>query len=183
MLICLWPWDDEPCERPPRNPYACLCLIHLSQVDQMFKERFRRLPYHLYPGVRYTLGELEEEGILTMEQTAIDHRGMDRVLGNVDQFPELAAIIGAIFSHTRNFTLPNGTKLGTRILANGACFAVDYQGRRYIEQNRHKPSPEGERARAGARIIWVIQTHNDEGKPLSPNLWIGKIEDGIVRLK
>lgn len=119
-----------------------------------------------------------------MAETQIDHRGMDRVLGNVDQFPELAAIIGAIFSKVRFFSLPDGTRCRTKIMANGECFAVDHQYRRYIEQNRTKPGPEGRRAREGARIVWVLQTHDDQtGRPLPKSQWLGKIEDGIVRMR
>lgn len=118
-----------------------------------------------------------------MAQAAIDHRGMDKVLGNVDQFPELAAIVGAIFSKVRYFTLPDGTRVQTKVMASGACMGVDHRGRRYIEQNPNKGSAEAQRARSGARIVWVIQTHDDQMRPLSPNKWIGKIEDGIVRMR
>jgi len=118
-----------------------------------------------------------------MSQAAIDHRGMDKVLGNVDRFPELAAIVGAIFSKVRYFTLPNGTRCQTKVMASGNCFGVDHQGCRYIEQNRNKQSDEAARARAGARIVWVIQTHDKQNRPLAKNLWIGKIEDGIVRMR
>lgn len=119
-----------------------------------------------------------------MSRSAIDHRGMDRDLGCVDNYPELASIVGAIFSKVRFFSLPDGTRLRTKIMANGQCFAVDHKGRRYVEQNRTKNSPEGKRAREGARIVWVIQTHDDTtGQPLSPNRWIGKVEDGIVRMR
>ena len=119
-----------------------------------------------------------------MPQTAIDHRGMNNVLGNVDQYPELAAIVGAIFSKVRYFQLPDGSRCQTKVMANGECFGVDHGNRRYIEQNRRKKSAEAERARDGARIVWVIQTHNDTTRrPLNPNKWVGKIEDGIVRLR
>lgn len=118
-----------------------------------------------------------------MSQTAIDHRGMNKVLGNVDQFPELAAIVGAIFSKVRYFTLPNGERVQVKVMAGGQCFAVDHQGRRYVEQNSTKGSPEAKRARHGARIVWVIQTHDRNNQPLNPNKWIGKIEDGLVRMR
>jgi len=114
----------------------------------------------------------------------VDHRGMDRVLGNIDRYPPLAAIVGAIFSKVRYFSLPDGTRLRTKIMANGQCFAVDHQHRRYVEQNRTSNSPEASRVRNGARIVWVIQTHNDTtGQPLDPHLWVGKIEDGLVRMR
>lgn len=118
-----------------------------------------------------------------MPEAAIDHRGMDNVLGNVDQYPELAAIVGAIFSKVRYFSLPNGQRVQTKVMAGGYCFAVDHQGRRYIEQNPKKDSDEARRVRAGARIVWVIQTHDNQNRPLNPNKWVGKIEDGIVRMR
>jgi hypothetical protein len=118
-----------------------------------------------------------------MAQTQIDHRGMDRVLGNVDQFPELAAIVGAIFSKVRFFSLPSGARVSTKVMAGGACIGVDHEGIRYVEQNPNKTSPEAARARKGARIVWVIRTHDAQGKPLEPNQWIGKVEDGIVRMR
>lgn len=123
-----------------------------------------------------------------MSQKQIDHRGMDRVLGPLNNFPDLAAIVGAIFSHVKFFSLPDKTRLSTKIMAGGLCFAVDHDGIRYVEQNPRKQSPEAERARNGAKIVWVIQTHRRDttnGKliALEPNQWIGKIEDGIVRMR
>ena len=118
-----------------------------------------------------------------MSQSAVDHRGMDQALGNVDRFPELAAIVGAIFSKVRHFDLPNGTRCQTKVMASGHCIGVDYAGVRYVEQNRNKNSPEAARARAGASIVWVIRTHDAQGRSLEPNQWIGKIEDGIVRMR
>jgi hypothetical protein len=109
---------------------------------------------------------------------------MNNVLGNVDQFPQLAAIVGAILSKVRYFTLPDGTRVQTKVMANGDVMGVDHACRRYVAQNRNKNSPEGKRAREGATIIWVIQTHNDQTRqPLNPNKWVGKIEDGIVRMR
>jgi len=117
-----------------------------------------------------------------MAQTQeINHRGMDKVLGDVDQFPELATIVKAIFSKVFYFDLPSGRRHRTKIMANGECFAVDLNGRRYIQQNRRKDSLEGARARAGARIIWVIQTRDANNQPMDK--WIGKIKDGIVRMR
>ena len=119
-----------------------------------------------------------------MTQTAIKQRGMDKVLGHIDQFPVLEAIVDAIFSKVRYFSLPNGQRCQTKVMGGGNCFAVDLDGRRYVEQNATKGSSEAMRARQGARIVWVIQTHDDQtNRPLNPNLWIGRIEDDIVRMK
>ncbi len=119
-----------------------------------------------------------------MPHVAIDHRGMDKELGHVDQFPELEAIIDAIFSKVRYFSLPHGKRCRTKVMAGGNCFGVDYHYRRYVEQNPTKRSPEAARARAGSRIVWVIQTHDDKtGDPLSPNRWVGKVEDNFVRVR
>ena len=106
------------------------------------------------------------------------------MLGNVDQFPELAAITGAILSRARRFSLPNGERLKTRVFGERSLFAVDHAGRRYVEQNRTTDSDEARRARDGAQIIWVIQTHDDNsGLPLPKHIWVGKIEDGVVRTR
>lgn len=118
-----------------------------------------------------------------MTQTTIDHRGMDKVKGDIGRFPELVAIVDAIFGKVRIFTLPDGTRCQTKVMASGSVLGVDRKGCRYVEQNRNKRSPEGARARAGAHIVWVIRTHDNNGRPLNPNQWIGKIEDGTVRMK
>lgn len=120
-----------------------------------------------------------------MGQEAINHRGFDRVLGNLDQYPELRAIVGAIFSRVRHFSLPDGQRLRTKIMGfNYDCFGVDHQGRRYIEQNRRLKSAEAARARDGAAIVWVLATHDgNTGQPLPRKIWVGKIEDGIIRMR
>lgn len=119
-----------------------------------------------------------------MAQDMIDHRGLDQFLGNVDRYPELAAIVEAILSRVRYFSVPNGTRLQTKIMGNAACFGVDYQGLRYIEQNPATKSDEARRARAGAKIVWVIRTYNTiTGAPLTKHLWVGKVEDGMVRMR
>ncbi len=120
-----------------------------------------------------------------MRQEAIDQRGFSRILGNLEQYPELRAIVGAILSRVRHFSLPNGLRLRTKIMGfNYDCFGVDYQGRRYIEQNRTLKSKEARRARDGAAIVWVLATHDaDTGQPLPKKVWLGKIEDGIIRMR
>ena len=118
-----------------------------------------------------------------MSQVQIGHRGMDKVCGPVTAFPELNSIVAAIFSKARQFTLPNGTKVWTKVLAGGSCLAVDLNGIRYVEQNRTKNSAEAKRAREGAKIVWAIRTHSADGKPLAKGIYIGKIEGGVVRKK
>lgn len=120
-----------------------------------------------------------------MTQRAIDHRGFNRRLGNLDQYPELAAIVGAIFSRVRCFSLPDGTRLRTKIMGlDYDCFGVDHHGIRYIEQNRRTESEEAGRARDGASIVWVLATHDpNTGHPLPKKIWKGKIEDGTIYMR
>jgi hypothetical protein len=128
---------------------------------------------------RYSVSSVQED-----PGDQVDHRGFNRVLGNIDQHPELAAIIGAITSRARRFSLPNGERMKTRTFGEGNLFGVDHAGRRYIEQNRGTESPEALRAKNGAQIVWVLQTHDDDsGLPLPKNLWIGQVEDGVVRMR
>jgi hypothetical protein len=167
-LQCVWPWGDGLCPHPPRSRFSVLCVFHVTELNAVWRK----------------LRHQRKKESQVMAQTVIDHRGMDRILGDVDRFPELAAIVGAIFAKVRFFSLPEGTRCRTKIMASGECFAVDHNGRRYIEQNRATNSPESERARDGAQIVWVIQTHDDRtGHPLPTNRWLGKIEDGIVRMR
>ena len=63
-------------------------------------------------------------------------------------------------------------------------FAVEHEGIRYVEQNPKTTSAYAARARAGARIIWVIRTArkiNDQW--VACNDWVGRIEDGVVWMK
>lgn len=107
-------------------------------------------------------------------------------VGRVEKFPELEAIADAIFSKKMHFSLPNGTRLRTRLF-KGTLFAVDYNGLRYVEQNPRTSSAYAQRARGGARIIWVIKTHQKavdaSGKEYyvpCQNQWMGRVEDGLV---
>jgi len=52
---------------------------------------------------------------------------------------------------------------------------LDHDGVRYIEQNPNSNSQYGRRARAGAKIMWVIR--------LRDNAWLGYVEDGKVYTK
>lgn len=110
-------------------------------------------------------------------------------IGRLEKFPELEAIVDAIFSRKLHFTTPNGTRLRTRLF-KGVLFAVDYNGRRYVEQNPKTNSIYAERARSGAHILWVIKTHEKAidatGKEYfvpCKNQWLGRVEDGIVHMK
>lgn len=128
---------------------------------------------------RYSSSSVVEE-----RQDPIDHRGFDQVLGSLNQFPELEAIVEAILSQARHFQLPDGERLRTRVLGEGNPLAVDHAGLRYLEQNQGTGSPEALRAKDGAQIVWVIQTHDKaSGLALPKHVWLGKIEDGIVRMK
>ena len=115
-----------------------------------------------------------------MSQTAqTDHQGF-RNQGPVGNYPLLQAICGAIFSKVMFFSLPDGTRLRTKLF-KGELFAVEHDGLRYVEQNPRTRSAYAERARAGARIIWVIRITRKVGDKWIPvNEWLGRIEDGIV---
>lgn len=110
-------------------------------------------------------------------------------IGRLERFPELEAIADAIFSHKMHFSLPNGTRLRTKLF-KGVLFAVDYNGVRYVEQNPKTSSAYASRARHGARILWVIKTHQKAidagGKEYfvsCHNEWLGRVEDGVVYMK
>ena len=121
-----------------------------------------------------------------MTQNAINHRGMELLKEGSDlsRFPELQAIVEAIFEKKHHFTLPDGSSLRTRAFVQGTCTGVDYNLHRYIEQNQRSKSDEAARARKGAQIVWVIRTHDPKTRAqLAKGLYVGKIEDGTVRMK
>ncbi len=108
-----------------------------------------------------------------------DEQGF-RNLGSVSQFLALQAIVGAIFSRAMYFSLPDGTRLRTKLF-KGSLFAVEHEGMRYVEQNLNTRSAYAERAKKGARIVWVIRTYKKVGEEWIPcNEWLGRIEDGNV---
>lgn len=108
-----------------------------------------------------------------MGQTAQANSGY-RNRGSLSQSPELQAICGAIFAKQMYFSLPSGKRLRTKLFKR-ELFAVDHQGLRYVEQNLKTGSPYAARARAGARIVWVIRPATNE--------WLGYIEDGTIWMK
>lgn len=95
-------------------------------------------------------------------------------LGSVSQFPELAAIYGAIVYHCDVVVMEN-QQHPTKKFKNGTLYAVDYEGMRYVEQNKNTSSAYAKRACAGAKIIWVIRLRDNE--------YLGYIENGIVHMK
>lgn len=117
-----------------------------------------------------------------MGQTARDSSGYQN-MGSVSRFPELQSICGAIFSKATHFSLPNGQRVKTKIFKR-ELFAVEHEGVRYVEQNPQTTSAYAERARAGARIVWVIRTARKiNGQWVACNEWLGRIEDGVVWMK
>ena len=98
-----------------------------------------------------------------------------RNLGEVVQFNELAAIYESIVKHMPQRRLPNGDFYITKKFKGGTLYAVDYKGIRYVEQNQNTPSAYAERARQGAKIVWVIRKADNE--------YLGYIEDGVVWMK
>ncbi len=114
-----------------------------------------------------------------VQQGQCDAQGY-RNEGSLSKFPELQAICGAIFSRAMHFSLPNGTRLRTRLF-KGKLFAVEHEGKRYVEQNPNTSSAYATRTRGGARIVWVIRiARKINGQWVPCNEWLGRIEDGIV---
>ncbi len=95
-----------------------------------------------------------------------------RSLGQVGQYPELWTIWSAIIMHLPSFKLPNGKEISTKQFKGGDLWAVDLDGKRYVEQNPHTRSAYAARAGAGAKIVWIIR--------LADNEYLGYIEDGEV---
>ncbi len=123
---------------------------------------------------------------MSQNDNDINHRGMKLLEpdSRLSSSRELSAIVEAIFTKKHHFTLPDGTRLHTRAFVNGAVVGVDYNLHRYLEQNPNKKTPEAARARAGAKIVHVLRTHDPAtGKEYAKSLWVGKIEDGIVRVR
>lgn len=114
-----------------------------------------------------------------MAQAERDEQGF-RNLGSVSQYPDLQAIAGAIFSRAMYFSLPDGTRLRTKLF-KASLFAVEHDGLRYIEQNPNTRSAYADRAKSGARIAWVIRIYKRVDNNWTPcNEWLGRVEDGIV---
>lgn len=110
-----------------------------------------------------------------MDETQADTRGY-RNLGNVSQFPEIAAIYGAILGRLMHFLLPTGQRIRTKTMgAPQRLVVVDHEGLRYLEQNPTTQSEYAKRTREGARIVWVIRKRDDA--------WLGRIEDGNVWMR
>jgi hypothetical protein len=110
-------------------------------------------------------------------------------VGRVEQFPELCAIADAIFTRKTGFTLPDDTRLRTKLF-KGTLYAVDHNGVRYVEQNPNTSSAYAQRVREqNARIFWVIRTHQkvvdaagaQQYVPCAEE-WLGYVEDGGVFL-
>lgn len=117
-----------------------------------------------------------------MSQIARDSQGY-RNLGSVSQFGTLQAICGAIFSRTTYFSLPDSTRLRTKLFKR-SLFAVEHEGMRYVEQNPKTQSAYAARARDGARIVWVIRiARKIDNQWVTCNDWVGRIEDGVVWMK
>ncbi len=98
-----------------------------------------------------------------------------RNLGDVNQFAVLRLIHHAIFNRIHAFALPDGRLVHTKKFKGGTLYAVDLDDRRYVEQNQNTRSAYADRARQGAKILWVIKRSNDQ--------YLGYIEDGVVYMK
>lgn len=95
-------------------------------------------------------------------------------LGHVSQFPQLLALWLAITQHRPEVRFPDGTCLATRRFKEGKLFGIDYQGKRYVEQNPETHSAYAARARRGSKIVWVID--------LRTNQYLGRIDEEQVHL-
>ena len=95
-------------------------------------------------------------------------------LGSVAQFPELAAIYESIVEHRDTVQL-DGHPMVTKKYKGGTLYAVRHKEILYIEQNQNTQSDYAERARAGAKIVWVIRPRD--------NNYLGYIENGEVFMK
>lgn len=65
-------------------------------------------------------------------------------------------IYNAMFSDESNVEIDGMTYPIERFAGSGVRY-VDLFGFRFIEQNRKKPSPWGQRAREGHSIMWIIK--------------------------
>ncbi len=103
-----------------------------------------------------------------MQQTNI-HKGM-RHVASLKDCPKEREIAEAIFMRADWVILPGDDRVEMTRYSGGTVFAVEHRGLKYVEQNKRKTSPSGQRAFAGAQIIWIIKN----------GVYIGKIEDGEV---
>ena len=98
---------------------------------------------------------------------------MDQV-GPVGKYLVLNQIWMAVTEH-RPYATIKGAPVFTKKFAGGTIFGMDYQNRRYIEQNPRTSSQYAVRARRGEKIMWVIS--------LTTNEYLGRVDEGIVYLK
>jgi hypothetical protein len=81
---------------------------------------------------------------------------MQRIL-QVEELKEIGIkIYTAIFNDESNIKI-DGIKCPINKFASSGVRYVDLFGFRFIEQNRNKPSPWGQRAREGFNIMWIIK--------------------------
>ena len=100
-------------------------------------------------------------------------------LGSVNGFAELRVIWNAIWDQVASAKLPNGDKIYTRQFKGGTLWAVDYKNLRYMQQNPNTRSAYADRAKDGAKIVWVIRRNSGGNE----DTYLGYIEEGIVYLK
>ena len=81
---------------------------------------------------------------------------------------DLSKIYRAVVRHTPEIEL-NGKKLRTNKYKGGKLCGLDHSGIRYLQQNPDTSSEWGQRAKAGADIVWIIEIETGE--------YLGVIED------
>ncbi len=95
-------------------------------------------------------------------------------LGAVNQYPQLAQIYQAIANRQPTWAFNDGAG-PVNVFKAKDLYYIDYEGRRYVEQNKHSHSEYAARARRGACIVWVIEEKGGQ--------YLGRIEDGVVYMK
>lgn len=98
-------------------------------------------------------------------------------LGDVNQFSELAAIYHGVVNCPAGTPIPVGRGALVRVsrFQNKRLNYLDFEGRRYVQQNPNTSSVYAAEARQGSKIIWIIR--------LLDNVYLGRIQDGTVYLK
>lgn len=97
------------------------------------------------------------------------------LIGSLEKWPVIARIVEGIFNRKQLYVqVPTATKVAAikGFGPVGRIRAVDFDGKRYLEQNPRTTSAYATRARKGVQIVWVIDQASGE--------YLGRIESGRV---
>lgn len=97
------------------------------------------------------------------------------LIGKVENFKDLEAIYQAVTTGKAGDIIPIEGKPKVGFFVSKKLRFVDHAGVRYVEQNPQSSSVYAQRARQGAKIVWVIRLKGD--------VYLGRIEDGNVYQK